>query len=245
MLVAENITYRAGKTTLLSEVSAELPYGSVTAILGPNGAGKTTLLSCLAGALRPQQGCVTLDGTPLAEYSLTALARKRAVLSQSHHIAFPFTVGEVVAMGRNPYQTDTTAAADARIARAALAQLEAETLIDRDFATLSGGEQQRVQLARVLAQLWQQREAHLFLDEPTSALDLKHQHQLLQLARQYAQQQRWAVTVILHDPQLAKRYADRVIYLKPGHQATTGPAEQMLTPEYLEEIYEIDSALLG
>lgn len=245
MLVAENITYRAGKTTLLHEVSAELPYGSVTAILGPNGAGKTTLLSCLAGALRPQQGRVTLDGTPLAEYSLTALAKKRAVLSQSQPIAFPFTVGEVVTMGRNPYQTETTAAEDARIAHAALALLEVETLADRAFSTLSGGEQQRVQLARVLAQLWHQREAHLFLDEPTSALDLKHQHQLLQLARHYARHQHWAVTVILHDPQLAKRYADRVIYLKPGHPPTTGPAETMLTPEYLEQIYEIDSALLG
>ncbi len=181
MIQALNITYQAKEKTLLRNASLTLDNGKITAILGSNGAGKSTLLKCLSGGLTPTNGSIMLEDKALQTYPLRDLAKKRAVLSQSPEIGFPFTVLEIVLMGRAPHQQNPIK--DHEIAIEALQLVDAANLKDRLLPTLSGGEQQRVHLARVLAQLWEQQDCYLFLDEPTSALDIKHQHQVLELLK--------------------------------------------------------------
>ena len=154
-------------------------------------------------------GRIVLDGTPLDAYSLAALSRKRAVLSQSSFVNFPFSVLEIVMMGRSPYIGSQATGSDAVVIREVLENVDAWHLQQRIFPTLSGGERQRVHLARVLAQMWDRQHTYLFLDEPTTALDLKHQHQILRLTRRIAQERNMAVCLILHDLNLAMQYADQ------------------------------------
>jgi iron complex transport system ATP-binding protein len=252
MIEAKNITVNRGGKTILHGLSARIKKGKITAILGPNGAGKSTLLQCLTGAIRPTHGTITLDGTALQNYSLQELAQKRAVLSQSTSINFPFTALEIVMMGRNPHSTRHNthhsthhgAKRDHAIARQALDALDAADLQARSFPTLSGGEQQRVQLARVLAQLWEQEHGYLFLDEPTSALDLKHQHGLLRLLSHLATTRHFAICTIVHDLNLAMHYADEVILLKENTLFAAGPCKEALTPDNLEQLFEIPASLI-
>lgn len=239
MITANKINYAIGDTPILDELSVALQPGAVTAILGPNGAGKSTLMKCLCGTLQPQSGSVHIGDTRLQGYSLTALSRRRAVLSQSTAINFPFTAFELVMMGRNPYVHHSESDEDKKIAQLALDSVDAWPLKERSFPTLSGGEQQRVQLARVLAQIWGQQQACLFLDEPTAALDLKHQHQIFQLIRRFSQEHGLTVCVILHDPQLARRYCDHAILMKRGRVFTSGPIAKVLEPENIERVFEI------
>ncbi|MDD9842210.1 MAG: heme ABC transporter ATP-binding protein [Alphaproteobacteria bacterium] len=239
MITADNIGYKIRNNIILENVSAQIENGKITAIIGPNGAGKTTLLKCLTGAYHPNAGVIKLDDKPLTHYSLDILSRKRAVLSQSNPINFPFTTLEIVMMGRNPYVKNNTAANDMEVALAALESVDALHLKERIFPTLSGGEQQRVQLARVLAQLWEQETAYLFLDEPTSALDLKHQHQFLSLVCQLAQEKQFAVSIIMHDLALAMRYTDHVLLLKNGKLFAAGLPLEVIHAKNIENVFEV------
>ena len=243
MIAAENISYTIKHRPILDEVSVSLRPGTVTALLGPNGAGKSSLLKCLSGSVQPSTGEVRLDGVRLQNYSLLELSRRRAVLSQSTALSFPFTALELVMMGRNPHADGSTQegvqeGAQDR-ARQALESVDAWSLRDRIFPTLSGGEQQRVQLARVLAQIWGQRQACLFLDEPTAALDLKHQHRVFQLIRQFSRSHGLTVCVILHDPHLARRYCDRAILMQQGQVFTAGAIAEVLAADNIERVFEI------
>ncbi len=239
MIIAENLSVKIGEKHILEDVSVQIENGKVTAILGPNGAGKSTLLKCLTGSQNANSGTITLDGKPLGDYSLNDLSTKRAVLSQSNPISFPFTALEIVMMGRNPYADNKSTSKDHEVALEALECVDAIHLKDRVFPTLSGGEQQRVQLARVLAQLWDQENAYLFLDEPTSALDLKHQHQLLSLVSKLAEEKHFAVCIIMHDLHLAMRYTDHVILLKYGRLFAEGSTATALNKGIIEEVFEV------
>jgi len=239
MMEARNLSYAAGGAWILRDVRAALAPGKVTAILGPNGAGKTSLLRCLAGAVAPSSGEVWLDGKPLAQYGLRALAQKRAVLSQSVPLAFPFTALEVVLMGRNPYVEDAPARADAQIAEEAMRWMDAWRLRQRIFPTLSGGEQQRVQLARVLAQIWGRDDAWLLLDEPTSALDLKHQHHVLERLRGLARARRCGIGLVMHAVHLARHYADAALLLRGGRVAFAGASRRVLTAENIARVFDV------
>ena len=239
MIEAKNLSVTIGAKKILDRVSAKIEAGKVTAILGPNGAGKSTLLKSLTGSQKIARGTVTLHGKPLHDYSLSALSRKRAVLSQSNPISFPFTAREIVMMGRHPYEATSTASHDHEIVLETLKCVDALHLENRVFLTLSGGEQQRVQLARVLAQLWKKKNAYLFFDEPTSALDLKHQHQLLSLVSKLAKEDRFAVCLIIHDLNLAMGYADKVILLKDGKVLATGKTRTALNVDSIEKAFEV------
>ena len=168
MIVAENLVYHIQGRRLTDDVSVTLPDGEIIAILGPNGAGKSTLLRQLTGYLQPHSGRCSLFGKPLNEWSITELAKTRAVMRQNSHMAFPFSVQEVIRMGRHPYRTRNTGDETEHI----MTLCDCQALAARDYRHLSGGEQQRVQLARLLVQLWgpEPRPKWLFLDEPTSAL---------------------------------------------------------------------------
>lgn len=243
MIRAEQLHYYVNGSTILRDITLNIPKGKVTAILGANGAGKSTLLKCLTGAAQPTQGCVTIDNKNLSEHSLSELSQTRAVLSQTNSINFPFSAYEIAMMGRSPYSHSPKSKQDNVIVRAALEQVDAWHLKDRIFPTLSGGEQQRVHLARVLAQLWENHDSYLFLDEPTSALDLKHQHLILQLAREKSREGMGIIT-ILHDIYLAHSYADHVVLLKEGTLFADGRVEDVLTKDHISDVFDVQPHMI-
>lgn len=240
-LSAEQVSYSAAGQDLLRGVSLNLQPGRVQAILGPNGAGKSTLIRLLAGELQPRTGQVTLDDRRLANWNSVELARRRAVLPQSETLRFAFTVEQVVCLGRLPWEPEQDSIRRALI-QEALTQTGTAYLHARSYPTLSGGERQRVQLARVLAQL-HARDAntprYLLLDEPTASLDLRYQHEVLALVRRLAQNS-VGVAVVLHDPNLAMRYADEISLLCCGELLAQGPTEAVLTSAHLQQVYGID-----
>lgn len=237
-----NVLATAGGRVLLERVSATLRPGRFTAILGPNGAGKSTLLSLLSAQRRPDAGQVLLDGQPLATLSAHALALRRAVMPQESAVAFDFTVREVAELGRYPHRQHP-APDEAGIVASALAATDVATLAPRIFNTLSGGEKARVHLARALAQIWTPRPdgaaRWLLLDEPTAALDLAHQHQALRLMRDWAHAQGCGVVAVLHDLNLALRYADDVLLLARGEPPCFGPVAEVLTHQRIEQVWGI------
>jgi len=173
---AEDAAFAYGPCTVLDGVSACFAAGRVTALLGPNGAGKSTLLGLLSGERRPTRGRGDFDGRPVASWEPRELARRRAVLPQAAGLSFPFTVEEVVLLGRAPHLRGGERDEDIAPCREALRMEDMLPMIGRDYTTLSGGERQRVHLARVLAQAWERRGQALLLDEPVAGLDLSHQH---------------------------------------------------------------------
>ncbi len=239
MIEARQISVKLGRRPVLHDVSVGIAPGEVVSLLGPNGAGKSTLLSVLAGGLRPEQGEVTLDGVPMAQFDATALAGRRAVFSQQQGLNFGFRVREVVALGRSGQlgRGDDEEAIDA-----ALEETGAAHLAGRSFQALSGGERQRVHLARVVAQIWPgenptaQAGRFLLLDEPTNNLDMAHQHGMLTLARTLAQRG-VGVLCVLHDPNLASLYSDRVVLMENGRIQASGTPREVLRSDLLEAVY--------
>ncbi len=218
---------------VLDHVDIDVVAGQILALVGPNGAGKSTLLGALSGELDTATGTVELDGRPIQRWTPVDMARRRAVLPQTHTVGFPFTAREVVAMGRAPWARTTRQDDDETAIAAALAATDTEHLAARPFPALSGGERARVALARVLAQ----DTPTLLLDEPTAALDLGHQEQVLRLARARAGHGA-AVVVVLHDLGIAAAYADRVAVLESGHLAACGPPRDILTTTLLSRVYQ-------
>jgi iron complex transport system ATP-binding protein len=240
---ATNLTYRLGPKSLLQNVSLSARPGEVLAIIGANGAGKSTLLKVLSGDLKPSAGEVLLEGKPLAQWPAAALARRRAVLTQQHTLALAFEVRELVLLGRYPHFGGQPTAHDHAIVSAALDLVGLGHLAGREYPTLSGGEQQRAQLARVLAQVWEAENGFLLLDEPLTGLDLHHQHQTLAVARQLARRG-FGVIVVLHDLNLAAQYADQVLLLHQGRAVASGPPAQVLTPDYIHLGFGVEVELL-
>ncbi|HEY4091327.1 MAG TPA: heme ABC transporter ATP-binding protein [Luteibacter sp.] len=237
-LIAEGVGVVRQGRSIVRHVSLAASPGRLLALVGPNGAGKSTLLSVLAGRVRPDTGYVRLDGVSLTAWDPRALARRRAMLSQRVDLAFGFTAREVVLLGRSPHAPD--AVRDEAIATAALRAAHAWELRDRRYTALSGGEQQRVQLARVLAQVWGggPEGAWLLLDEPEAGLDIAHQHFILRRARVCAALG-LGVIAVLHDLNLAARYADEVAVLASGALLRHGPPAEALDTSLLSEIYGI------
>ncbi|WP_433590266.1 heme ABC transporter ATP-binding protein [Nocardia sp. CA-145437] len=232
-LRARQVSAKRGDRTVLDGIDFDVVAGQIVALVGPNGAGKSTLLAALAGELELSGGSVELDGHALTHWTHLDMARRRAVLPQSHTVGFPFSAREVVAMGRSPWARTARQEHDEQAIAAAMAATDVERFAARPFPALSGGERARVALARVLAQ----DTATLLLDEPTAALDLGHQEQVLRLARDRATAGA-AVVVVLHDLGVAAAYADRVAVLDAGRIAADGPPRQILTAELLTRVYQ-------
>ncbi|HLV04950.1 heme ABC transporter ATP-binding protein [uncultured Georgenia sp.] len=221
-----------GGSVILDDVDLAVHAGEVVALVGPNGAGKSTLLGVLSGDI-PTSGAVMLAGQPLAHWSTTEAAMRRAVLTQRVTVSFPFTCRQVVEMGRAPWVATPAEDHDDAAVDRALELTDTAHLADRVFSSLSGGEQARVSLARVLAQAT----GVLLLDEPTAALDLHHQELVLRLMRERAAAGD-AVVVVLHDLNLAAGYADRVAVLDHGTLAAFGAPEDVLQPDLLSAVYQ-------
>lgn len=233
---------RAGASVLLSDLDLDLTPGEVGVVLGPNGAGKSTLLSVLAGLRAPDSGSVLLGDCVLHTIPAEVLALERAVMQQDSAVAFDFSVREVVELGRYPHRLRPSAD-EAGIAREAMALTGVSHLADRAINSLSGGERARVQLARVLAQVWHplpdRRPRWLLLDEPTAALDLHHQHQTLATVCSWARDRGVGVFAVLHDLNLALRYADRVWVLDGGRLQASGPPAQTLNAAVLRQVWRV------
>ena len=238
MIDAQNLTFSINGRRLTNNVSLTLPGGEIVAILGPNGAGKSTLLRQLTGYLQPDSGHCSLFGRLLGDWPTAELAKTRAVMRQNCHMAFPFSVMEVVRMGRHPHRTRNPRDETEHI----MALCGCSELASRDYRHLSGGEQQRVQLARLLVQLWEPEPSPkwLFLDEPTSALDIHHQQHLFRLLRQLVQERQFNVCCVLHDLNLAARYADRIILLEKGQIVDNGTPQEVLTESALRNLYRAE-----
>lgn len=241
-LLVQGVTVRMNAQTLLSRVDITLRRGEVAAVLGPNGAGKSTLLSVLAGLRQPNKGVVSLGGRALPDIPAEELAVERAVLPQDTAVAFDFSVRDVVGLGRYPHRL-RPCADEAAVVSAAMALTAVSHLAHRTVNSLSGGERARAQLARVLAQIWHPlpdgRPRWLLLDEPTAALDLRHQHETLATVRRWAREQGVGVLAVLHDPNLALRYADQVCILDGGRVQAHGAPHQTLTPELLQQVWRV------
>jgi ABC-type cobalamin/Fe3+-siderophores transport system ATPase subunit len=233
-LSASAVSAGYGSRTVLHECTLELRPGEVVAIVGPNGAGKSTLLRVLAGLLRPSAGAVTLDGAPLGALSRSVLARRIAVVPQIFDTLFPFTVREVVGLGRTARLTrfGFASAADAAVVERSLVDLELRDLASRRIDQLSGGERQRAVLAMALAQ----EGDVLLLDEPTVHLDPAHQVATLALIRRLARSRGIAVAAVLHDLNLAA-LADRVAVLAQGLVLRDAPPSAALEPDLVREVF--------
>lgn len=240
VLAAREIQLNRRGRCVLHGISLQAHPGRVLALIGPNGAGKSTLLAVLAGLLDPTSGSVTLDGHPLAAWKPHELARRRAMLSQHVHLDFGFRAEEVVMLGRAKHGHPPQGGQDEAIVAAAMQRARVAHLKGRNYLDLSGGEQRRVQLARVLAQLGESGHgsAWLLLDEPEAGLDIAHQHEILQQA-QATSRQGCGVIVVLHDLNLAARYADDVALLAHGRLLCAGSAQRALDPEILSRAYGI------
>jgi iron complex transport system ATP-binding protein len=237
-----NLSLRVAGFELLRGVDMVVPSGQVTVVVGPNGAGKSSLLKVLCGELLPSAGSVLLNDAPLASWSDHQRARQLAVLPQQLALAFPFSAQEVVGLGRIPHASG--ARRDAEIVAAALKRLDASYLQRRPYTAMSGGEKQRVQLARVIAQIWEPADGArtLLLDEPTSAFDLQHQQMTLALARQLAGQG-VGVLMVVHDLNLAASVADQLIVMKDGTIAASGSPAEVLTERLIDEVFKVDCTI--
>ncbi len=246
-LEAHNISYRIGGSQILNNVSAKLEPGKLTTILGPNGAGKSTLLAALCGQIKPSQGAVWLGGKLLGGYRHADLARFRAVMPQDNSVAFDYHVQDIVELGRYPHRLQPSID-EAAIVEAAMQATDIAHLAQRNFNTLSGGEKARTQLARVLAQIWEKPssrstnhpERWLLLDEPTAALDLSHQHSVMRTVKAWAAQSGVGVVAILHDINLALRYADLALIMQFGTLVGYGKASELLTPQLVAKVWGVD-----
>jgi iron complex transport system ATP-binding protein len=247
MITACDIHLERGGASILRGLDFDLRGGEFVALLGPNGAGKSSLRKVLTGEWTDFSGTVRLDDVPLPEWSPRDLARRRAVLPQEPRLTFPFTVNEVVELGRLPWQDELRPEADREAAAVALEEVGLHGFAERLYPTLSGGEKQRVHLARVLAQidpraltdsLRRERARFLFLDEPTNNLDLAGRHTCLRLARRAADQG-IGVFAILHDPNDALAYADRVMLLRKGALVAVGAPGDVLTADAVSSLFGV------
>ncbi|WP_295138771.1 heme ABC transporter ATP-binding protein [uncultured Reyranella sp.] len=237
-LQAIGIEVRARTKTLLRDVSLDVAPGEFVAIIGPNGAGKSTLLNALAGDRVLADGEILLDGRPLGQWSKLELARRRAVLPQHSAVAFDFTGLQIAMLGLLAFRGTLSESQMQTLAEQALAETEALAFAGRPYTVLSGGERQRIQLARVLAQCDADPAAtqFLLLDEPITGLDVSHQHAALASARRRVDRG-LGVLAVLHDLNMAARYADRVGIVEAGRVTNLGPTRQTLDPETLSAVF--------
>ncbi|WP_052282166.1 heme ABC transporter ATP-binding protein [Kluyvera genomosp. 1] len=238
---ARSLSLRLGKRRIIDNVSLQLRRGEVTALIGPNGAGKSTLLRLLTGFLSPDSGERTIEGRPLTEWSANALSRRRAVMLQRTQLNANWPVETVIAMGRAPWGSEVDTALIQRV----MAETGCSHLAGRPYPALSGGEQQRVQLARSLAQLWQNDgpQGWLFLDEPTSALDLFYQQHLLRLLKKLSRRNALHVCIVLHDLNLAALWADTILLLHQGALVAEGTPQEVIQQSVIHRWYGADISM--
>ena len=240
MIEARDVSVAIGGKRIVTDVDFTARPGEIAAIVGPNGSGKTTFLKALSGDLA-FTGTVTVNGRDLAAMKPVEAATVRAVLPQATTLSFPFTVREVVRLGLVGGRSGVLPGEDDRLPERALARVDLDGFAGRFYQELSGGEQQRVQLARVLCQVWAPvldgKPRYLYLDEPVSSLDIKHQLIIMNIARDFARRG-GGVIAILHDLNLTAMYADRVFVMHRGRLAANGSPQEVLNDDLIEKVFD-------
>jgi len=242
-IVAKNISLHLAGFDLLRHIDLSVEAGQVTVLVGPNGAGKSSLLKVLTGEINPSQGSVYLNQLELSQWDIQQKANVLAVLPQHSELNFPFTASEVVELGCIPHMSGY--AKDQKITADALQMVDASYLQRRLYTQMSGGEKQRVQLARVLAQVWSPScfgDQFLVLDEPTAAFDLAHQQMTLDIVRQFSARG-IGVLMVLHDLNLAARCADNLVVVNGGVLEAWGSPEKVLTEQLISKVFEVQATI--
>ena len=234
----ENVNVVLEDNNILKDINIEVDNKEVVGIIGPNGSGKSTLLKCIYRVLKPSNGIVKFDYADIKNISVKESSKKLAVLSQHNNYNFDFTVKEIVLMGRSPHKKfmERDNKEDYDIVNDALKKVDMMNFKDRNFQSLSGGEQQRVILARALAQ----QPKCLILDEPTNHLDIKYQLQLMRIVKSLNIE----VIAAIHDLNIAAMYCDKIYVLKDGKIVQYGTPKEILTPQLIKNVYEVDAKLI-
>ncbi len=226
---------------ILDDVTFSIKPGRLTAIIGKNGAGKSTALKALCGDVPIGNGSILFEDKPLNEVDIKTLATKRAIVKQKAALDFSFTVQEVVSLGRAPFSGVFNTENDDKIVKACLEKVDAYHLIDQDYTTLSGGEQQRVQFARALSQIWdsveEKKPCYLLLDEPLASLDVAHQHEIMLILKKLCIQN-VGVLIVIHDLNIAAQYSDRVLIMKDGQVTHFGTPGEVFTEEIISKSFD-------
>ena len=235
---AENINITLEKNNILKDINIEVDNKEVVGIIGPNGSGKSTFLKCIYRVLKPSDGAILLDKVDIKDMTVKESSKRLAVLSQHNNYNFDFTVKDIVLMGRSPHKKfmERDNKEDYDIVNDALKKVEMLEFKDRCFQSLSGGEQQRVILARALAQQPQ----CLILDEPTNHLDIKYQLQLMRIVKNLNIE----VIAAIHDLNIAAMYCDKIYVLKDGEIIKYGNPKEVLTQKLIKEVYEVDAEVI-
>jgi len=241
-LEVRGLKYTYGKYLVLDGVDLPIVDGEVIGILGPNGCGKTTLLKNLNKNLEPTGGCVMLDGESMADLSKKEIAREVAVVPQTNEIRFAFTVRDIVAMGRMPFQgmMGAPSGEDERIVDEAIRKTGLSKHMDRHINTMSGGERQRVIIARAIAQT----PKYLLMDEPTLHLDISMQFDALNLVHKLSRETGLTVVIVSHDLGMVARYCDRIVMIHDHKVHCVGTPEEVLTPENMRTVFNVDAELV-
>jgi iron complex transport system ATP-binding protein len=240
VIAIQNLSVAFGDVQALDDVNLGVERGELVGLVGPNGAGKSTLLGAINGILEPTAGTVEVAGDDVTDLSARALARRVATVPQETSLSFSFPVREVVAMGRTPYRSrfERVSDADREHTERAMARTDVARFADRTIDEVSGGERQRVVVARALCQ----DPDTLLLDEPTASLDIDHQVRVLSLVREFVAEGRAALCAI-HDLSLAARFCDRLVLLAEGELLAAGAPESVLAEEHVERAFETDAAV--
>ncbi len=241
-LYLDIVGYATGGTRLIEDINLEIDNASITVLIGPNGAGKTTLLRAVSGELVPDSGNILLDGDNIADIELEQRAKRIAFLTQQSVLDFPFKGHEVIQMGRIPHLTGREH--NHEVVRAVKDACQLQDLSERTFTTLSGGEQQRIQIGRILCQVWDQMEtAWILFDEPTSALDLAHQLVFFKVVKSLVQRGA-SVILVLHDINLAARFADYIVLMSDGRILASGPPSAVINSDNIQEAFSVEIDLI-
>ncbi|PRD55807.1 heme ABC transporter ATP-binding protein [Sphingobacterium gobiense] len=240
MLRVEKLNYEVKGRKLLKDISLQVRKGEIVVLLGSNGAGKSTLMRLLSGDRRPNSGIISLNGQSLMKLDPRALAKCRALLTQQQQVSLSFKVSEIVLMGRYPHFTSAPQMEDVAIVDEVMALCGITQFSDRIYMSLSGGEQQRVQLARVLVQVWDNPDSLLLLDEPISALDMHYQQKVLAIAKGLSRKG-YMVVLIVHDLNFAANYADRIVMLKHGRKLFDGTPNEVLNTKNIYTVFSVEA----
>ena len=238
VLDISSLSFNFGSKNILADIDLSIKDNGIVGIIGPNGSGKSTLLKCIYRVFKPKTGTIFIDGKNINDYQFKETAKKMAVVAQHNDTHFDFNVLEMVLIGRSPHKKfmERDSAEDIELAYKALEQVNMKDFADRNFSSLSGGEKQRIILARALVQ----NTDCLILDEPTNHLDIKHQLHFMSLAKDLK------ITVIsaIHDLNIAAMYCDKIYALKEGQIIASGSVNEVITEEVIKTLYDVEAKII-
>lgn len=246
MLDIESIFFKVKDKTILNDISFKVKSGDMVSIIGPNGSGKTTLLKSISNEISITDGKIIFFKKNILDFDLNDFANKKAVLSQSNNLVFPFSVIDIVKMGRFPIVSKGSQIEEYNLCKKILDIFDLKEYVDQNYITLSGGEKQRVQLARVIAQIWSDdySDKMLILDEPTSYLDIKHQHLLFKFLKKL-NDKGLTILMVLHDLNHALSNSNKIAVLKDSKLISFGETKKIITEKMIKNVFEIDLKLIN